>query len=311
MKSCQVKTIWVFAALCLISSAEMCRAGGAAGTTGVNFLRFVSDARTGAMGETGTSIVDNANAVFLNPAMLSSVEWRDLSLSYLSWVEGIRHEQVAYAGNFGQKGTLGLGLSYLSSGDIEGRDEFDLPTGNFEVTDMAVCLGYGKNIGKGFSLGAAVKFIREKIKSDSGSGFAGDVGMTHQGKYGKHPVTTAISMQNLGYKMGVGEKSPLPRTLRAGISSRPFSGKLLFSGELVYPLDLKVRANVGTEFLVADFLALRAGYRFRQDDVTGLDALSFGFGLIYPGRRVYLLDYAYTTQGDLGSVHRVNVGVRF
>ncbi|MBI4803320.1 MAG: PorV/PorQ family protein [Elusimicrobia bacterium] len=277
----------------------------------MNFLRFVSDARTGAMGEAGISIVDNANAVFLNPARLAYVEWHDLSLSYLSWLEGISYGQVAYADNFGKKGTLGLGLSYLSSGDLEGRDESDQAAGNFEVTDMVASLGYGKNIGHGFSLGGAAKFMHEKIKSGSGSGFAGDIGMTYNGKYKKHTVAAAVNLQHFGRETGAGEKSPLPTTLRAGISDRLFEEKIIFCGELVYPFDLDLRINAGTEFIVADFLALRAGYRFMQDDVKGIDALSFGFGLIYPARRVYLLDYAYSTQGDLGAAHRVNVGVRF
>jgi long-subunit fatty acid transport protein len=289
----------------------MCRAQGTAGTTGVNFLRFVNDARTGAMGEAGTSIADNANAVFLNPAKLADVEWHDLSLSYLSWIEGINYGQVAYANNFGKKGTLGLGLSYLSSGDIEGRDESDQVAGNFQVTDMVASLGYGKNIGKGFSLGGAVKFVHEKIKKDSGSGFAGDIGMTYNGKYKKHDFTTAVNLQHFGWEMGTGEKSPLPTTLRAGISSKLFDEKMIFSMELVYPFDLDLRINAGTEFIVADFLAIRTGYRFMQDDMKGIDALSLGFGLIYPKRLVYLLDYAYSTQGDLGIAHRVNIGIRF
>lgn len=304
------RTCFFLAAVFLLSSG-VCRAAGDAGTRSADFLNLLSDARTGAMGDAYSPVVGNANAVFLNPARLASVGWHDLSVSYLSWLEGISYKQIAYAGGVDKKDTLAVGLGYLTSGAIESRDEYDRVTGNFEVTDLALALGYGKYIGSGFAVGGAVKFIREKIKSDSGSGLAGDFGATYDAGYSGHALTVSVNLQHLGWELGAGEKSPLPTTLRAGLADRLFGGKAVLCGELVRPFDRDAGFNTGAEFLVADYLALRAGYRFGRDDMRGFDALSFGFGLNYPGRRVYLLDYACSFQGDLGATHRVNVGVRF
>jgi hypothetical protein len=73
----------MLAILMCSTAAAFSQAGGAA----VPFLLIAPDARASGMGEVGTAIADNINAVFWNPAGLGfQTNQRQIALSFSKWL---------------------------------------------------------------------------------------------------------------------------------------------------------------------------------------------------------------------------------
>jgi long-subunit fatty acid transport protein len=70
------------AMLLLASPALWAQAGAAA----VPFLLISPDARASGMGEAGTAIADNINAIFWNPGGLGFLRSRQIALSFSRWL---------------------------------------------------------------------------------------------------------------------------------------------------------------------------------------------------------------------------------
>lgn len=292
-------------------SANICSGSAGPGTTACNSLRIFKDARSAAVGGAYTAFVDNADAVFWNPSRLAYIGWYDLSASYLSYIENISFGQVSFAAGHGNMGVFGLGFSYMDSGDIEGRDEEDKVTDNFEVSDISLSLGYGRKFYGAYSVGGALKFVRSEIKDASDSAFTCDLSGAYRYLFQGSAFMCGLSLLNLGGEIGPGEKASFPVTARLGIAEGFFKERFILSGEMEYPRDIGPRFSVGTEAVVAGVLALRAGYRFSEDDIESIGAFSLGFGIIYDTSGQYNFDYAYSTQGELGVMHRISMGVKF
>jgi hypothetical protein len=281
------------------------------GTSGAEYLRLGAGARAAAMGEAFTPLADGAASLFWNPAGLGFTKWKEVQASQLVGIERVATQHVAYAHPFGEKTAAGLGVVRLDSGDLEGRDEFDLPTENFNVTGLAAVLGAGRRLTPRLSAGLAVKWASQKVADQSGSAVAADLGAQYEWPLPGHSVRWGAAARNLGGKIGPGEKADLPTEYRVGVADRLAKETLVLSAEGVFPTDTDPRLNAGAEVFVAGFFSLRAGYRFLRDDATGVGGLTAGFGLIYPKVQDYVVDYAYSGQGDLGSAHRLSLSVRF
>ncbi|HRY29749.1 MAG TPA: PorV/PorQ family protein [Elusimicrobiota bacterium] len=298
-------------ALNLTLSTFNCFATEGAGTVAVPFLRMAVGPRAAGMGEAFTAVSDDSTALFWNPAGLGGVRRNEVYASHQTWLEDARLSHAAFARPVGRLGTFGVGLAYVGSGVLEGRNESDVVTGNFDMTDLAVTLGAGRPFFNFLQAGVNVKMIQQTIADEKGSGFAADAGALWRIPLPEQVVVWGVSVNNVGGKIGPGEKADLPTAAHVGVCDRLLRETVLLSVEGVLPQDTDFKVNAGAEFLVGGFLALRGGYRFRQDDVSGVDGLSAGFGLRYSQKQDYFFDYSFSGQGDLGASHRVSLTLRF
>jgi len=157
------------------------------------------------------------------------------------------------------------------------------------------------------------------LKSDqteSASTFALDGGVMY-----RPPVknlTCALVFQNTlgpGLKYG-STKSRLPFNTKIATAYKMFDKNFTVALDLNLPNDNKPAVSLGGEYWYRDRIAGRCGYRYQggldwnQTDVGGMGGLFLGVGLKVPlfgfsGG----LDYAWSTSGFLGTVHRIALNV--
>jgi len=268
---------------------------GGPGTTAANFLKIGVGARAAAMGEALTAVADDSTSLYWNPAGLARLEEGELSAMYNMWFEGIGQGYVSLGFPL-LGGTMGMGANYVTMGDLEGRDEAGNPTGTFQASDLHLCAGFAGRLGR-LLLGLSGGTVRSTIADDTQSAFLGTLG-------GLLEISQSFSLglaaQNLGTKLG---EDSLPLILKAGLALK--LGFLNLAADIAKPQDADLYYCAGVEGWIGEVLALRAGYKTNQDIGPGWTA---GLGLKM-GR--FGLDYAYVPYDDLGTTHRISVGVGF
>src|SRR5437899_2469278 len=96
---------------------------GSIGTSSANFLKMGMGARSKAMGDNFTAVADDASAIYWNPAGLSQLAFPSLLMMHSSYVSSILHDTFAYAMPLRERMGFGLGLQYLSFGNIQELDQ--------------------------------------------------------------------------------------------------------------------------------------------------------------------------------------------
>ena len=311
--------------LCL--GASLRGFSSAAESSAAQFLGLGFGARALGMGETFAAVADDASAVYYNPAGLahrSSVGGApsgrkdgELLLAHSWHIQSTGLTQLAYA-----RERFGLSVSYFSAGSMEGRDDFGNLASDFTAEDYAVSGGYAVNYGR-LSAGAALKAVRQRIKSDAASAACADAGLLY-GLEGL-PVTLGLSVSNLGTKVKFKSESfPLPLVYRAGFAVRTGrSFPAVASFETDFPNDAPVVFRTGFEYTGFEYIALRAGYKTSPPAQTnailgkgfgGVSGISELYGFFMGmgfNLRAIRLDYALLPYGELGNSHRFSLGMRF
>jgi len=270
--------------------------GSGSGTTAASFLKIAVGARATAMGEAFSAVVDDTTSLYWNPAALVQVKDKEFSATYNQWFAGI------YQGYLGAAlpawgGTTALGVNYVNMGNMEGRDKWGEPSGEFFASDLQVSVGYGNQISPRLGVGLAVGLIESKIAHDSESTYSGNLGVLFSLS---ESVSLALVGQNIGTSLGT---DSLPFTIRGGAAVK--SGPLTLAADLVNPSDEPVYYCAGLEWWPGKMLALRLGYRSNWSIGSGITA---GLG-IQKGKLRF--DYAYVPYGELGTTQRVSLSFKF
>jgi fibronectin type 3 domain-containing protein len=279
---------------------------GQALTSGADFLRIDSGARSEAMGEAFTGVADDVDALTFNPAGLALVQKPQVAYLRMLYLA-----DIAY--NFG-----GAALPVPDGDDTWGfgAGVINLGTAPFDSTNglaPSVSAGYNAimasaalRIKSVVAFGVTGKFIMENLGGYNAQAFGGDVGvlLTPADRLG-----IGLAVLNLGQQVQfISEGDPLPTMLRLGISYKILDvphHSLLLSADNGYDLiSQSYLGGGGAEYWYDKTLALRAGY-------TG-DAyqqhLTAGLGVNVNG--IVEFDYAYAPMGTLGDTHRFSLTLR-
>lgn len=283
------------------------------GTAGANFLKIAPSARAASLGGAFCALADDPEAPYFNPAGLVQIKERAFGFSYTKWAEDVKSGfiSLAFPSFWKMDGVLGLNLLYMGIGGIEGRDESGGQNGDFSCEGMAAGISYGEPVrifDKDFLLGGSLKLIYERLDNESGSTPALDLGLLFKAA---PELTLGASLKNLGpKKLRVGEKaSSLPTTMTTGVAYKAKNTTFVF--DLNIPNDEEIFFSAGAEYWHKKRYAVRAGYKSQEDE---LDYSNLTFGLGYRAKRfgkIGHLDYAYSSLGDLGDVHRVSYIAQF
>jgi hypothetical protein len=276
------------------------------------------------MGEAYGAVANDANAVYWNPAGLRQLGGIHITAQYNDFINTLKYNYLAAAMPMSNgKYAVGLGVKMLSSGN---EDEIlvnalgDPVTTGSKISSgyMDVDLSFACKINYSFDLGLTVKYISKKLNSSesvSSTSFAGDLGLMF-----RPPVknlTTGLVVQNLGPGMkfnGISDKLPL--NIKLASAYKMFENNFTVAFDVNFPNDNKPVASLGGEYWYRNRLVGRFGYRYQGGldwndlGVGGKAGLFLGAGLKFPAMGTMLgLDYAWSTQGFLGTVHRIGLNV--
>jgi hypothetical protein len=329
------------AAAAALACASVASAQTNTGTTIGQFLLIEPSARIAGMGNAGVSMYEGLGSAYYNPALAARETGYQLAFTHSAWFADITYDYAAASMAIGSLGQLYGTLTALNSGDIAVRTvNQPLGTGElYSVSDIALGLGYAKQISYRFAAGAQVNYMQENIWHSSVSTITFNIGTLY--RLSDHGLRIGSSLSNFGTHGAFngadlrftydntpsvyGDNSqlpgsrytdpfPVPVLFRVGLGM-PYElshdTKLLVAADLFHPNDNTESMSIGAEATLKDRLALRAGWQnlFLQDSEVGL---TLGAGLsgkldVYH----YHCDYAWADEGRLGHVHRLSLGLTF
>ncbi|MFI5345774.1 MAG: PorV/PorQ family protein [Elusimicrobiota bacterium] len=296
------------------------------GTSAATFLDLGFGARPLGFAEAYVAMADDVSAVHYNPAGLSLPQPAmraapgpyEMLFTHTLYIQGISLDQLGLV-----RRPWGLSVTSLRVGGIEGRTLETDTAANFNASDLAVGVSYGRQVGP-VGLGATVKYIHETIANASADAYAADFGALH--RFENYPVSVGADLANLGTKVRfIDQAAPLPLVLRTGVTygqTKSFPHAL--SLQIDAPRDGAPFVRLGAEYQGFGPFALRIGYRTfsggQKDAVLGkaLGSTASGFSEFYGlflgmGLQTKLgnLDYAIMPYGELGLAHRLSLALRF
>ncbi len=303
-------------ALCLGASTAI-----AGGHPVYEFLRLPMNARAAALGNTFLTVRNDPTLLFSNPGALASLEAPAASVGFIKHLLDVNAGYAVYGQEYGDLGYFAAGVVYMNYGSFDRTDKFgnDLGT-TFSAGDLAVSLGYGNSSGN-LSWGGAVKLIYSSIESYSSAGLAVDAGVSYL--FPEQQLVLAASVLNAGTQISsyAGTSEDLPFDIRVGIGKKlehlPLTIMLNFhklNEDEDKFFDRFTKYSIGGEFELSESLRARVGYynemrsELKIGNTAKLAGFSGGFGLNVAS---YVVDYAYTSFGEIGSMHRFSLGTTF
>ena len=309
------------------------------GTTIGQFQLIEPDARVAGMGNAGVSMYEGLRAVYYNPASIGRVKSIEAVFSHSAWIADITYDWVGIAIPLGTRGTAYGTVTSLNSGEMDVRT-VDQPLGTgerFRVTDVALAVGYGRQVTPRFSAGGQVNYAQETIWHTSASTVTFNVGTLF--RVSENGLRIGSSVSNFGTRGGFdgrdlrftyddepdqnGDNSTLPAErftdsfsvpvlFRVGLGLPVSLGdmhRMLLVADAVHPNDNAESVSLGAEISHRDLVALRAGWQnlFLRDSEVGI-TLGAGLRARYEAIE-YRVDYAWADHGRLGGTHRLTVGV--
>ena len=299
----------VFIFACIPVAADNTDIHENAGTRAMTFLKIGVGAKAMGMGESQVAASDNLYASYWNPAGLARLQKPQLALMHNEWFADINHEFVGVALPLGSIGTVGASASYLSFGELQGRDRDGNETTIFRPYDLAMIFSYARGFGNSFALGANAKFLREQIADETGTGVAFDFGALYT--FPDMPLSLGVNAQHLGPRVTfIEEAFGLPVTIRFGAAYKLWNEALVLTSDVIHPTDNDIAIGVGAGYTIGNILQLRTGYKHQLggNDLGTISGLTSGFGLTL---RQFQIDYALVPFGVLGLTHRFSLVANF
>ena len=297
-------------------------AEGQVGTTSVyEFLRNDVSARAAAMAGSFVSITNDPNVLFYNVAGLGTLDTPRGSVGFFKHLLDINAGYISYGQSFNDIGYFGGGILYTNYGSFTRTDELGNNIGSFNASDIAVAVGYSNILEENLYYGASLKFIYSSIAGYRSTGLAGDLGLLYV--MPENRISLGISVRNLGRQLStyLGTQENLPLDVSIGGSIVPRGIPLLLNvnihkinGQADNFADRFRAFGVGGEFTLSKVFQLRFGYNNEQrkdlqiGTTTGLAGFSVGLGVNVSH---YKVDYALSSLGTIGSLHRISVGTDF
>ncbi len=189
-------------------------------SSAVPFLRIVSDARSGAMGDVGIAISADPNAMHFNASKLAFAE-QDFAVSatYTPWLRalGLNDVYLAYLSSYYKLDdlqTLGFSLRYFSLGDIQFTDVNGEPLIVGKPNEFEVAVAYARQLTDNFSAAVTGKFIYSNLAAgqsvsgeeiEAGIAGAADFSLTYKTEIelnnAESHLTIGLAASNIGSKI--------------------------------------------------------------------------------------------------------------
>lgn len=282
-----------------------------------NFLRLDQSPRAAALAGSFVSNTDDPNVIFYNPAGISYLEKRPISFSYVMHLLDINSAAISYSQEFEGIGRFAAGVQYINYGSFSETNPSGTITGEFGASELAMVVGYSNELDKNFYYGVNIKFIYSGIADRSSIGLATDIGLHYS--IPEERWNFGFSVLNLGSQITqyYNTKENLPIDVRLGFSKTlahlPFTfyaslNKL--NGEYDNIGDRFKQFTIGGEFKMSKVIKIRFGYdnekrkELKTGGTAGLAGFNLGLGVLVSK---YNFDYAFSSLGSIGSLHRIGI----
>lgn len=302
------------------------------GQTGFKFLDVGVGARATGMGEAYMMVGNDANALFYNPAGITSVESKfELLTNRTSWFAGVNYMAGGLVANMGTLGHFGLTYVAADYGDDIYGTRYDetveagyIETGKVETGAYALGLAYARRLTNKFTVGGRIQYASVHLGSNIMAG-GNEVENKASSLIYNFGTIFHPGFKSLSFGMSVNSFSPdiefereafeAPLTFKVGFGFdfmdliAPDSGNsLLFDIEGIHPRDYTQRVHVGTEYMFQGMFALRGGYKFNYDEA----GLTGGVGVnVDLGGLGIKADFSYSEFGIFDSVNRFSFSIVF
>lgn len=313
------------------------------GTSSGQFLKIRVGPRAVAMGSATVAGVNDATALYWNPAGLSGLRGSEATGTHIDYLAGITYDYAGVAVR-ALGGHVGGAVTMLTVPEDRVRtyDQQDGTGETFDAASMALALSYGRAVTDRFSVGATVKYVQERIMNSSATGFGFDLGVRFRTDF-FGGLTLGAVLYNFGSELtmdgrdlatevdpdprqeGNNGRIPaeyrldswsLPTDFQIGVTMQPLRSRLqnvTVHVDALHPSSNYESVNVGVEYGLRDRIFLRGGYEglFLDGYETGPSGgLAVHQPLPFPNGLVKL-EYAYQAKGRLGGLHVVGIGVTF
>jgi Type IX secretion system protein PorV len=265
MKKSMKIGVMVFIAMLSMSKLTYAQGGSA-----VPFLLISPDARASGMGEVGTAIADDINAIYWNPGGLGFLDYfegsyedqfdpdaelapfRQVALSYSPWLPQFNAD-LNYgnfsAGHFFESidGTVAFNFILMDLGKFTQTDINGIEEGTFNSQEFAVGLSYGTIIAPNLGAGLQLRYIQSNLtptseaanKPGTGRSVSFDIGLLWKPIdlwVFEDRLSLGFNLQNVGPKITyISEADPLPTNLRLGIAYNAYEDEF---NELLVAFDI-------------------------------------------------------------------------
>jgi hypothetical protein len=308
--------------------------------TSMKWLSIPVGARPMAMGNAYFSMSGSASDIFWNPAGTGFIASSQVFISHVPWIADINQEAVALAVPLERIGVISASVRYLDFGTQQGTRLASNAQGweyteEFSPSSYQIGLGFSQQITDRFSYGIHLSYVKENLgavfyapvlggdfenpreKSTSLGLFKMDFGVLYY--TGFHDLRLGMTLRNFSEEQGYGNVgNPIPMDLRFGMAMNVLAfffeeapqHKAILACDLSHPRDYSERLHFGLEYIFADFVALRMGYKTNYDE----ENVSFGAGLLPKfgiGSVKVAFDYALVPFGVFDSVQVFSFSINF
>ncbi|MCC7232214.1 MAG: type IX secretion system protein PorQ [Bacteroidia bacterium] len=311
-----------------------------------SFLDVPASARIAALGGTLISVRDDdINAALQAPSLINPGMNGALALNAVTYVDGVKFGDAAYARDYKSFGTFMGHIHYANYGQFLETNDFGDITGTFHASDYALDLGWGYNLNSLFSVGATLRGIYSDYYIYNAFGIAADVSATLCDTTSHWTAT--LLFRNFGSQLKNyvrNNNEPLPAEALIAVSKRLTHTPLRFNityrhlekFDITYtdPLNtgdvdpvtgeatiketkfsgkLARHFIIGTEILLSKNFHLRAAYNFeRRQELQvstrpGTVGFSFGVGLKISK---FILGYGFGNYHLAGGASHFSISTR-
>lgn len=237
--------------------------------TGYNFLRVPVSAHAAALGGDNISIAeDDETLIFNNPALLSSVSGKTISLNYMNFMAGVNTLSAAFNMNLRERSSAALSVQYADYGKMKQTDVNNADLGSFTAKDIAISGYFSYMLSDHWAGGITAKLITSHIAGYSSVATGFDLGLNYYNA--DNGFSLSLVAKNLGGQLkpydNVYEK--MPTDIQVGFSKQPEHMPARISVSLVDLTRWDYRfANhlvCGVDVLLSRQIWLGAGYNFRR-----------------------------------------------
>ena len=309
--------------------------GQRSGISAFQFLKIGVGPRAVGMGGAFVAVANDASALYWNPAGLVQFPENQMLAAHTEYLVDIKHDYLGVAYHLSDQDAIGASFISLHMSDMEVTTEAQpFGTGRyFSFGDVAVGLTYAKKMTDQFSFGATVRYVEETLDILKMRSFMVDFGTYYW--LGISTMRFAVVISNFGSDVqpkgtvttfdgttvGSFQTFSLPTVFMLGFAIDPITTDehvLTTSLQLNHPNDNSEHLRIGVEYRWRDTFFLRGGVKrtigqsLLGSDETSEESFGLSTGVKVPtGLSVISADYAFSSYGRLGAVHRLSLGLTF